>query len=175
MLCIGNGQLMANSDHEEADTRIILHVMDSLERGSSKIMVRTVDTDVVVILIGQFHNIVDRYPNADIWIAFGTGKNFRYYNINTICAHLGKERSVAFLRFTLSQGVTLHLLFLAEPRRQHGLFGMFIQRSIRLFSSCLIMFMIKYITHRLFFFYWRDSLFYFMTKPVSLNLSMKLV
>ena len=50
---------MANSDHEEADTRIVLHVHDSLERGSRKIMIRTVDTDVIVILIGHFYSIVD--------------------------------------------------------------------------------------------------------------------
>ena len=64
---------MANSDHEEADTRIVLHVYDSLERGSRKIMIRTVDTDVIVILIGHFYSIVDHYPDADLWVAFGTG------------------------------------------------------------------------------------------------------
>lgn len=84
---------MANSDHEEADTRIILHVYDSLESGLRKIMIRTVDTDVVVILIGEFHNIVDNYPSVELWVAFGTGKHFRYYSINTICTNLGRERS----------------------------------------------------------------------------------
>ena len=54
---------MTNSDHEEADTRIMLHVYDSLASGSRKIMIRTVDTDVVVILIGEFHNMVNDYPN----------------------------------------------------------------------------------------------------------------
>ena len=84
---------MANSDHEEADTRIVLHVHDSLERGSRKIMIRTVDTDVIVILIGHFYSIVDHYPDADIWVAFGTGKHFRYYHLNTICGRLGREQS----------------------------------------------------------------------------------
>lgn len=76
---------MADSDHEEADTQIVLHVKDSLQRGANKILIHTVDTDVVVILIGQFHKVIDRYPNAALWVAFGTGKHFCHYSINTIC------------------------------------------------------------------------------------------
>ena len=63
------------------------------ERGSRKIMIRTVDTDVIVILIGHFYSIVDHYPDADLWVAFGTGKHFRYYHLNTICGRLGREQS----------------------------------------------------------------------------------
>ncbi len=48
----------------------MLHVNDSLESGSRKIMIRTVDTDVVVILIGKLHNIVDNYPAWAIWNAY---------------------------------------------------------------------------------------------------------
>ena len=65
VLCIGSEEGMTNSDHEEADTRIVLHVQDALERGSTKIMICTVDTDVVVILISQFYCLIDHYPDAD--------------------------------------------------------------------------------------------------------------
>ena len=57
VICKGTEQLMSQCDHEEADTRIIVHVKDSLERGDRCVMVRTVDTDVVVILIGQFYDL----------------------------------------------------------------------------------------------------------------------
>ena len=60
-------------------------MIDSLQEGATKILIRTVDTDVIVVLIGQFHNIIDQYPNAELWVAFGTGKNFCYYSINSIC------------------------------------------------------------------------------------------
>ena len=43
---------MLPCNHEEADTRIMIHLLDALERGYSTRLVRTVDTDVVVILIG---------------------------------------------------------------------------------------------------------------------------
>ena len=74
------------------DTCIIVHIKDSLERGDRCVMVRTVDTDVVVILIGQFYDLHKQNPNADIWVGFGIGKLFRYYHINTICEHLGRGK-----------------------------------------------------------------------------------
>ena len=55
-----------------------------------KILVRTVDTDVLVILIGLLFNLP---PDTQIWIAFGTGKNFKYYSINAIHQSLGPEKS----------------------------------------------------------------------------------
>ena len=35
--------------HEEADTRLFLHVADAVKKGYRKLRVRTVDTDVVVV------------------------------------------------------------------------------------------------------------------------------
>ena len=37
--------------HEEADTRIILHLEDAVTDGFNKISIRTVDTDVVVLAV----------------------------------------------------------------------------------------------------------------------------
>ncbi|KAK5916100.1 hypothetical protein CesoFtcFv8_001632 [Champsocephalus esox] len=82
---------MLPCNHEEADTRIMIHLLDALEHG----LVRTVDTDVVVILIGKFHTLLTKYPTADIWVAFGTGKSYTYHHINTICHTLGKDRLTA--------------------------------------------------------------------------------
>ena len=52
VVVLGSGKPMPDSDHEEADTWICPHVLDALEKGCRIIQVRTVDTDVVVILIG---------------------------------------------------------------------------------------------------------------------------
>ncbi len=128
VLSIGSDHQMPTSDHEESDTRIILHVNDSLERGLRSIMIRTVDTDVVVILISQFHSVIDRFPEAKLWVAFGTGKHLRYYSINAICAHLGREQSRCLFHFTHSQDVTPRPLFLAEPRKQLGPLGTFTKK-----------------------------------------------
>ena len=42
---------LAPCTHEEADTRIFLHVKDAVQHDHSKITIRTVDTDVVVLAI----------------------------------------------------------------------------------------------------------------------------
>ena len=38
------------------------------------IEIRTVDTDVIVILAGMFYDLLVIQPLADIWVAFGVGK-----------------------------------------------------------------------------------------------------
>ena len=47
------------------------------------------------ILIGKFHELITLCEEVNIWIAFGTGKNFTYYHINAIYEDLGREKSLA--------------------------------------------------------------------------------
>ncbi|KAG0696103.1 hypothetical protein GWK47_003122 [Chionoecetes opilio] len=68
-------------------------------RDAPKCLVRTVDTDVVAILIGKYHSLTSQHQMAAIWVAFGTGKNFMYRDINAICHALGKDRSTALPMF----------------------------------------------------------------------------
>ncbi|KAG0710799.1 hypothetical protein GWK47_022057 [Chionoecetes opilio] len=89
------GCTMDMSDHEEADSRISLHVYDTLRKGATSILVRTVDTDVVVILVGVFYCLVNRYPDLDLWVGFGAGRHFRYYHINSVCLELGEDKCKA--------------------------------------------------------------------------------
>ena len=90
---IGTTDTMGQCSHEEADTRIIVHLIHALKLGGRRIQVRTVDTDVVVILIGVFLDIAATYPTADVWVAFGMGNNHKLFHINTICETLGEQRS----------------------------------------------------------------------------------
>lgn len=86
---------MLHCNHEEADTRIVVHVLHALEAGLTTIVVRTVDTDVVIILVGKFHDMYLRNPQAEIWVAFGMGTHFSFISINDICFALGDLRSRA--------------------------------------------------------------------------------
>ena len=153
---------MTNSDHEEADTRIMLHVYDSLASGSRKIMMCTVDTDVVVILIGEFHNMVDDYPMGSLW------------NRETFLLLQHQHYLCSFRERTIPLSPTLSCIHRMRYHiQENSIYGMLIQRSTKLLSSCLRIVMLKWILHHHFSFCWRDSLFYFMTKLVSLNLLMK--
>ena len=55
---------MQNCNHEEADTRIVVRVMHALQQGLKTIQVRIVDTDVIVILVGTFHDLTDLLPTS---------------------------------------------------------------------------------------------------------------
>ena len=95
-MSIGNNNpAMPSCNHEEADTRLVVHILHALKQGLKRIQVHTVDTDVIVILVGDFVKLIRAQPLADIWIAFGMGKDFRFYIINAICATLGDSRSRA--------------------------------------------------------------------------------
>ena len=43
--------------HEEADTRMLLHVKDAMNCGFKSVMIRTVDTDVVVLAVTHFQDL----------------------------------------------------------------------------------------------------------------------
>ena len=47
---IGSEILMPNCNHEEADTRIVVHISHALEQGAKTIYVRSVDTESLSLL-----------------------------------------------------------------------------------------------------------------------------
>ena len=86
---------MMTCSHEVADTRLVLHAYHASQSGYRKIIIRTVDTDVVVLAVSRVQHLsVD-----EIWIAFGTGKHFRYLPVHSIAEQLGPQRSKALPMF----------------------------------------------------------------------------
>ncbi|KAG7163357.1 hypothetical protein Hamer_G004492 [Homarus americanus] len=84
---------LAPFNHEEADTRMMVHAADALECGHRRILIRTVDTDVVILavaLANERSEILD-----ELWLTFGTGKNRRYIEAHQIAKALGPEKSRA--------------------------------------------------------------------------------
>ena len=76
--------------HEEADTRMFVRATDGSEHGVNKILLRTVDTDVVVIGISMAQKI-----GCDcLWFAFGTGTipTFRYLDATAMAQALGDAK-----------------------------------------------------------------------------------
>ncbi|KAG0723068.1 hypothetical protein GWK47_043326 [Chionoecetes opilio] len=86
---------LAPCTHEEADTRILLHLQDAVQQGYSKVSIRTVDTDVVVLAIAS----ANRLNISELWIAFGAGKSFRFIAAHEIAKALGPDRCVALPMF----------------------------------------------------------------------------
>ena len=89
---------LAPCNHEEADTRMLLHAADAVQCGYSKILLRTVDTDVVVLAIAfveQLQELQDDFKMIEIWVGFGTGTHFRYIAAHEIARTLKPQVSRA--------------------------------------------------------------------------------
>ena len=91
-------------NHEEADTRLLLHAADAAKCGFEKLMLRTVDTDVVVLAIAFFHEL----PLSELWVAFGVGKHLRYVPVHVIASSMGQQKSKALLAFHTLLDATRH-------------------------------------------------------------------
>eukprot|EP00732_Lithocolla_globosa_P001653 Lithocolla_globosa_v1_NODE_865_length_3166_cov_7.938966.p1 type:complete len:759 gc:universal NODE_865_length_3166_cov_7.938966:2838-562(-) len=99
---IGSDDFIASLDctHEEADTRIVVHVAAALQEKQIKtVSVRTADTDVVVILISKLQSFVSIKKKCSIWVDFGTGINRRWLPVNQMADTLGKEKAKALIAF----------------------------------------------------------------------------
>ena len=78
---------------EEADSRMLLQrVTHAAQHGHHQILIRTVDTDVVVLVVFAITYLPAR---CEVWLAFGTGKSFRYMAANQIAVSLGPHMSCA--------------------------------------------------------------------------------
>ena len=78
---------VASRIHEEADTRILLRVSDAVNSRLSHVMVRIVDTDVVVLCVVN----VQRLQVDELWVAFSTGKHSQYIPTHAIALILDKR------------------------------------------------------------------------------------
>ena len=81
---------------EEADQKLVRHMLQCVRSGIQKIVVRTVDSDVIMLLFAYRHEGGNFSSNVFVW--FGTGTNTTFYNINGIALGLGEETCKA-LRF----------------------------------------------------------------------------
>ena len=63
--------LLCPTNHEEGDTSVFLHVKDMANKDIRRVMIRTVDTDVLVLAISLFND----FGVTQLWIDFGSGKH----------------------------------------------------------------------------------------------------
>lgn len=83
---------------EEADGRIILHVFDMVKSGLKDVLIRTVDTDVLVLAISFVHKLRDQ-GLATLWVKLGTGAKVKQYAAHNIAEALGEQKAVALRGF----------------------------------------------------------------------------
>ncbi|KAK6167880.1 hypothetical protein SNE40_021809 [Patella caerulea] len=76
-------------------------------------MLRTVDTDVVVLSTALFNQI----NVTELWVSFGTGKNCRLIPVHTISKTLGPQKSMSLLMFHAFTGCDQTSFFLNRGKK----------------------------------------------------------
>lgn len=72
-----------------------------------------VDTDVFVLAVSQ----MQRIPHKEVWLAFGTGKQFRCYPIHNIACSLGPQKSLALPVFHAFTGCDTLPFFASKSKK----------------------------------------------------------
>ena len=65
---------MDDCDHEEADTRIVVHLKDALVKGYTYIQIVCADTDILIILLGIYHRLQSQHSIRDVVYEIPTSK-----------------------------------------------------------------------------------------------------
>ena len=77
-----------NCTSEEADARLARHAIHCIEKGYNNIVVRTVDTDVLGLLI-CFRSYMNKLGCAKVYALMGKGMGLDYYDVEVCrCVHV---------------------------------------------------------------------------------------
>ena len=88
-------EMIAPSDHEEADTRTLLHAAHMKSQGFESIVLRANDTDVLVLAIfAQAHLAFEEF-----WLSFGVGRNHKFIPVHEVVCQIGHSRALALPGF----------------------------------------------------------------------------
>ena len=94
-----NLEEVAPCTHEEADTRIFVHVRYAATEGyKSLMMIEANDTDIVVIAISLKPSLAATGLEK-MWVAFGKGKQRRWIPIHDLVSAIGPEKTSGMLFF----------------------------------------------------------------------------
>jgi len=83
-----------SSDHEEADTRMLLHAKYA-STPETRIIIQSPDTDVLVLCITH----CDEMSSEELWFRTGVKDRLRYIPVHTICQRLGRKMCQALPAF----------------------------------------------------------------------------
>ena len=87
---------------EEADHKLVRHMIQCVSGGIKQVVIRTVDTDVLVLLIANRHYA--GHFESNVYAYFGIGTNKCYYDINAIALQLGENTCQAMPFFHAFSG-----------------------------------------------------------------------
>ena len=96
---------MAPCNHEETDNHIFVHAKHASVNSMNKILMRTVDTDVLIL------------DEEELWIAFEVGKQLRYLSVHKIASSLNTEQCEGLPFFHALTGCDTVSLFSGKGKK----------------------------------------------------------
>ena len=87
----------ACSRHEETDIKIIPHVRNCADNGYQEVLIKTADTDVIVLLLA--HIPFASNPGLNIEVDFGFGNARTFYDVSKIASNIPPENRLGLLFF----------------------------------------------------------------------------
>ena len=111
--------LLAPCTHEEADTRLIVHVLDVASRGQRRIRIRSNDTDVVALAI----SVSSTLPTDELWITYGSGENVENVPAHAIAISHGPDKASTLPMFHALTGCDTVSFFGGRGKKRLGMCG----------------------------------------------------
>ena len=102
---------------EEADTRMLLHTYHAVQCGHKRILLRTVDTDVLVLSVASIPKLHEFDKSVEVWIGFGTGKHHRYIPAHGIANSLAPQVALALPAFHAFTGCDTVSMFFGKGKK----------------------------------------------------------
>lgn len=88
---------MPSCNHLEADYRMVLFVLRAIENGHKSVIVRTGDTDVVVIMVGHYERFSERCPDFKLYVMLQTSSDITYYDVGKLASDIGISYGIGFM------------------------------------------------------------------------------
>ena len=93
--------------------RMFLHAAHASLQGHSKILIRTVDSDVVALAIAFFRKL----QLDELWVAYGSGNNYRVIPTHEIAISLGVRKSIVLPAFHAITGCDVTSAFAGRGKK----------------------------------------------------------
>ena len=109
---------LAPSSREEADIRMFLHAADAIQSSFTKIIVGSVDTDVLVLveaLVQKLQALASE--SIQLWVAFGTGEHLRYLAAHEIANKFNNTAALALPAFHAFTGCDTVSCFYGKSKK----------------------------------------------------------
>lgn len=88
------------SDHEEADTRLLLHAGHASDNGYDAVAIKSPDTDVFVTMVGMQQHI-----SADLFFFTGNQNHSQILAVKQVCDNIGLDACDSIIGFHACTGI----------------------------------------------------------------------